>query len=252
MSDTITRKSINPEAVKIADDGHVEAVFATLGVIDKDGDVILPGAIDDGASIIVSAYGHKSWDGELPVGTGTIHEIGNEAVAKMDFLMDTAHGADTFRTVKALKDAGKGEWSFSLQNKTETIGEWEGTTANLISSTYVHEVSPVIAGAGVNTRTLSAKGYGVDMKFSEHIDAVKADVETLVERARDVVALRAAKDKTISPDTGAQLDALADELKVLAGTVVSEPDDTDESDAAANEQAANEFARYLTGATTTS
>lgn len=204
-------KSMTPARVQVknADEGFVEAVFATLNVIDKDGDVILPGAITEGTKVAVSAYGHSSWGGELPIGKGTIHEVGDELVAKLGFFMETSHGRDAFHTVKGLEEMG--EWSFSLQEITSTDGEWQGKQANIISRIgAIKEVSPVFVGAGVNTRTLATKG--ADLKFSEHCEAVLAAVKALRTRASEVVALRAEKGKSLGDDATKQLTALVGEL----------------------------------------
>jgi hypothetical protein len=61
-------------------DGIVEAVFATLNVVDLDGDIMVPGAIGN-QDVIVSAYNHATWKGALPVAKGRVREVGNEAVA---------------------------------------------------------------------------------------------------------------------------------------------------------------------------
>ncbi|RLA43841.1 MAG: hypothetical protein DRQ97_12245, partial [Gammaproteobacteria bacterium] len=64
---------------KMDDRGYVEVAFAQLNVIDHDGDVIVNGAIPS-KDVPMSAYGHTSWDGALPVGRGSISEEGNWAV----------------------------------------------------------------------------------------------------------------------------------------------------------------------------
>lgn len=154
----IRRKSITGITVKDAELGLVEAVFSTFDVVDKDGDVTRKGAFTNGASVVMSAYGHKSWDGELPIGVGTIEEVGNTAVFKGRFLVDTAHGLDAFRTVKALSDAGLQEWSYSLHDVEAERGTVDGKAVRILKKITVKEVSPVLAGAGVDTRTLSTKG----------------------------------------------------------------------------------------------
>jgi hypothetical protein len=214
------RKSIPAGRVTIknADEGIVEAVFATLGVIDKDGDVITKGAIPNGAKVTISAYGHKSWEGALPVGLGTISEVGDEAIVSARFFMDTDAGRDTFTTVKNLAAEGLGEWSFSLRNVEAERGELDGVKANIITAVEVHEVSPVLLGAGVDTRTLVTKGA----KFSEHADAVLTDVDALIARAEEVVTLRAAKGKTIGDESAALLTKVSDGLARLK-TLLEEP-----------------------------
>lgn len=138
-----------------ADKGEVSAVFATFNVIDKDGDVTIPGAFKEGAEVLISAYGHKSWEGALPVGKGVIHTNSREAIFKGKFFMDTQAGRDTFQVVKEL--GAKQEWSYGFDVVDSEMGEKDGQRARFLKTMDVHEVSPVMIGAGVNTRTLSVK-----------------------------------------------------------------------------------------------
>ena len=231
--------------VKDAATGEFEAVFATLGVIDKDGDVITKGAIEDGAKVVISAYGHSVWKGSAPVGTGTIHEVGNEAVCRGQYFMDTTKGRDDFNTVAGLAKSGQGEWSFGLLEVKSEPGEVGGVKANMIKAVHVPEVSPVFIGAGVATRTTMTKAHA-DMKFSEHADAVLTAADVLADRAQEVVTLRAAKGKTIgseSSDALTKVCAVLDRFKALIDT--PEPQPVPDEDDAANEAAANEFARSI-------
>jgi hypothetical protein len=143
--------------VKSATEGKVSAVFATFDVIDKDGDVTPASAIQDGAEFVVSAYGHKSWAGDLPVGQGTIRVTKSEAIADMQFFMDTTQGRDTFNAVAALAKSGLGEWSYGFDILDAAPGVFDGKDVQFLNAVKVHEVSPVLVGAGVNTRTLSVK-----------------------------------------------------------------------------------------------
>jgi prohead serine protease len=147
------------KGLKITDEsqGLVEAVIATLDVIDSDGDVTLKGAIDDGAPVRISAYNHQSWKGALPVGRGTVHEIGSEIVLKGEFFLTTSHGRDTFETVKGLGDLG--EWSYGFDTLDEERGEKDGKRVNFLKKLVVHEASPVLLGAGVDTRTVAVKEW---------------------------------------------------------------------------------------------
>lgn len=149
-------KSMTGITVKSAAKGEVSAVFSTFNVIDKDGDVTLPDAIADGTEIVISAYGHGSWSGLLPVGKGVIRKTDTEAIVDAKFFLDTTQGRDTFNTVKGLGPLQ--EWSYSLHNVVSEWGEWDGKEARILKSITVKEASPVLIGAGVNTRTLEAKG----------------------------------------------------------------------------------------------
>lgn len=153
------RKSINDVTVKSAAKGEVSAVFSTYNVVDKDGDVTVAGAIKDGTEVVISAYGHGSHGGVLPVGKGVIRSTDTEAILEGKFFLNTDLGRDTFEIVKQLGPAQ--EWSYSLQNVTAEPGEVDGKAVRVIKSVTVKEVSPVLIGAGVNTRTLEAKGLGV-------------------------------------------------------------------------------------------
>lgn len=219
-------KSMTPSRVAFKNDdaGEVEAVFATLNIIDLDGDVILPGAVKDGAPVIISSYGHGSWSGDLPVGKGTVHEVGDELVVKSRFFLDSAPGRDTFATVKGLAEMG--EWSWSLQNVVSERGDWDGRDANIISSVgLVKEVSPVFTGAGINTRTLATKGQ--DLKFSEHCEAVVAALQSLGVRAEEVVALRTAKGKSLGDDASQTLAAIGEEWERIKSLIEQPEPPTD-------------------------
>lgn len=143
--------------IKDADKGIVTAVFSTMNVRDHDGDFTREGAFTDGAKVAISAYGHKSWDGALPVGKGVVRVKGRKAVLEGQFFMDTTHGKDTFATVKALAEDGLGEWSYGFDINEYSYGEEKDRPVRYIDSVTVHEVSPVLLGAGIGTRTTSVK-----------------------------------------------------------------------------------------------
>jgi hypothetical protein len=201
------KKSLARFEVKDETKGEVEAVFATLNVKDHDGDVTVPGAFDNGAEVVISAYNHKSWEGALPVGKGVISEVGNEVVMKGQFFLNTTAGRDTFEVVKQL--GGRQEWSYGFNVDESEHGEFEGKSARILKKMTVHEVSPVLRGAGLGTRTTHAKSLK-----DEVADAVGA-VESAIESAERVVALRAEKGKDLSNVNVESLDGLRDAVKRL-------------------------------------
>jgi hypothetical protein len=302
-------KALSRVEIKDETKGTIQAVFASRLVdsidsatgddIDSDGDITLKGTFTEGAPVVISAYGHKSWEGELPVGKGTIREQDGEAVLDGQFLINTTHGRDAFETVKALSEDGLQEWSYSLEDVEAERATVDGKRVRVLKRIAVKEVSPVLRGAGIDTRTLAAKsrkqlhsqvarnladagrerwgadgvwvypadfdteaGYAVfniyaddeadrlvrveftatddsvelseeetdveqvtsyapkGARFSEHAESVLADVDALIERATDVVALRAEKGKSISEDSAGlltRLDASLQALKALIG-----------------------------------
>lgn len=206
-------KSLRDIAVKNADKGEVAAVFSTFNVVDKDGDVTLPGAFKNGQEVVISAYGHTSWGGALPVGKGVILATDTEAIMESKFFMDTTQGRDTFTVVKELAEAGLGEWSYGFETIESSFGKFADQDVQFLKSLDVFEVSPVLRGAGENTRTLSAKG----LKFNEEGDQVLALVNAYLERASEVMVLRSAKGRSLSAESLEQLNLLDDGLVKLRG-----------------------------------
>jgi HK97 family phage prohead protease len=133
--------------------GEFAAVFATLNVKDHDGDVTLPGAFTDGEQVRISAWGH-AWD-DLPVGRGEIHEVEEQAVVSGGFFLDTQAGKEHYQTVKALGDLQ--QWSYGFEVLDAEEGDWEGEKVRFLKKLKVFEVSPVMLGAGVGTRTTDIK-----------------------------------------------------------------------------------------------
>lgn len=316
-------KSLTNVQIKDAAKGEVTAVFSTLDVLDHDKDVVRKGSFEDGAAVVISAYGHQSWKGKLPVGKGWIREDGDEVILDAKFFLGTSHGHDTFETVKELAEDGLGEWSYSLESVEATKGDWDGERARIITKLSVREVSPVLRGSSIGTHTVDAKAaaqkmlnslvvnglhdagkqrfgsgttwvyphdFDVDAgyviysiysddeadryvqvdftitddevtletsevevervttfapkgaQFSEHAKSVLAGVDGLIERAGEVVALRATKGKPIaegSKDLLAQLDAQIESLKALIGDETSNPPPDTEHDVQA------EYLRFL-------
>lgn len=213
-------KTKTMRGLKVEDDakGEVSAVFATLNVVDHDGDVTLPGAFTDGEKVRISAYNHKSWDDALPVGRGVIHEDGDEAIFEGAFFMDTTAGADTFATVKAMSDLQ--EWSYGYDILKASFGKHgdDDQEVQFLEGLKVHEISPVILGAGLGTRTLAAKGK--DMKLIDHAGAVLTDLDELIARAANVMTLREGNGKSLGEESmdllskaEASLERLVDLLK---------------------------------------
>jgi hypothetical protein len=148
-------KALQRVEIKNAAKGEVSAVFATLNVVDGDDDVTPNGAFEDGAEVVISSYQHTSWGGALPVGKGTIRETKSEAILDGQFFMDTQVGRDTFTVVKQL--GARQQWSYGYDVLESDRGKFDGRDVRFLKKLKVHEVSPVLVGSGVNTRTLAVK-----------------------------------------------------------------------------------------------
>lgn len=142
-------------AVKDAEKGEVEAIFATFNVIDHDGDVTVPGAFAEGAEVRIGAYGHESWMGALPVGRGTIRVTETDARLVGRFFLETATGREHFETVRAMGELQ--EWSYGYDAIEWEMGQQDGQRVRYLKRLVVHEVSPVFVGAGIGTRSVLVK-----------------------------------------------------------------------------------------------
>lgn len=156
----MSTKSFTGLQVKDAEQGTFTAVFSTFNVVDKHGDVTLPGAFAEGAEVTISAYGHGSWEGRLPVGKGVVHSNDREAWVDGQFFLATTAGRETFLTVKEL--GARQEWSYSVEPEKLSYGEFDGRDVTFLEKLHgPTEVSPVLRGAGVNTRTTAVKSARV-------------------------------------------------------------------------------------------
>lgn len=238
----MTTKSLSNVRVKDEDRGEVTAVFATFNVIDKDGDVTLPGAFMDGAQVRISAFGHGSWAGLPPVGKGVVRQSDTEAILEGQFFLGTTSGRETFEVVKQLGSLQ--EWSYSVEPAKASFGEFDGQRVQFLEKLNgPTEVSPVLRGAG-DTRTLTVKGSEGSMRFADEATAVLAAVSGLSDRAADVLAKRLEKGKGLGVDSATLLKQVEGELAKLADLLQRNGGEADASSA----EFAREFLRFAANA----
>jgi phage head maturation protease len=154
-------KAFGALEVKDAEKGEVKAVIATLNKVDRDREVILTGAVPDGAKVKLSGYGHGAMFGEMPVGKGTLHVEGEKVMFDGKFFLSTPRGAEAFQTLKEL--GADQEWSFGFRvlDAENAAEEWVKQGAfRVLKKLEPFEVSPVLMGAGIGTRTVSMKCDG--------------------------------------------------------------------------------------------
>jgi HK97 family phage prohead protease len=213
------KKQIHLKDLTVDEAGRVKAVFATLGVIDHDRDIVMPGATENGTKVRISAYGHASWGGALPVGKGIISEVGNELVFDGQFFLDTSAGADTYKTMKALGELAEWSYGFDILEKDFASDPETGQEIRRIKKQKIYEVSPVLLGAGIATRTLDIKSLGAESQtYQEHAETLLAGVGEFVKRSQSIADLRAEKGKEPAAQKNRDgLKAIASELQKAAG-----------------------------------
>jgi len=237
------RKTFIPTEFKLDGDGEgtFTAVFATLNVVDHDGDITLPGAFGE-QRVKISQYNHGSWnDGAkaLPIGVGRIYESGNDAIVAGEFDMDDADAVKTYNKLKYLHDKGHTqEWSYALPDIDWEIREEDGRRIRVLKRITVPEVSPVMLGAGMNTRLLTIKS---GKSFADHIENVLADVLDLIVRAKEIQELRESKGKDLSDETTYRLCGLAAALKSSGENLA----DLLRRSQGEDEEATKEYLRFL-------
>lgn len=183
-------------------EGYIKAVFATLDVTDKHGDVLLPGSVGKQFTDFYPwNHGLKfgfmgpTQSGTEPIGQGKVYEEGNKAIFEGHLYMDIQKAADTYKLLKHRKR--KQQYSMHLRNIKYIRGNRDGKDVYLIKKFRVGEVSPVGVGAGIGTRTLSLKSLeesGVEVTseikelfdFRDKYKALSTENETMKEDLRVV------------------------------------------------------------------
>lgn len=140
--------------------GSFVATFASLNVVDHDGDVTVPGAFKDGQAVRIAQFGHN-WSAP-PIGAGVIHADQERAWVEGQFFLGMPEAQSTYESVKGL--GGLAEWSYGYDVLDAAPGEFQGEQVRYLRGLEVHEVSPVMLGAGIGTRTETIKGssWGAD------------------------------------------------------------------------------------------
>lgn len=219
-------------SLKADENGSVSAVIAQFGVIDHDGDIVETTAFKNGQEVAI-AWSHD-WS-EL-VGKGMITVTATEAIFNGSFFMDTQAGVEAYKTVKAMGDLQEWSWGFHTVKST-----WEQRDEQMIRHLVeceVYEVSPVLKGAGIGTRTLAIKGKTT---LEEHINHVLESVDSLGERVRSVKGMRQEEGRKISQERRDEVQALAVKLHQAADQLTLSITDTPEVNPAENQKLFNQF-----------
>jgi len=144
---------------QLNEQGEGIAVIATLGVIDRDGDLTEPGAF--GEQTVPVVYAHD-WGGRPPIGKAVVREERHEAVAAFRLNLKTSGGREVYEALRFDLEhpPAKQQWSYGFsiaKDGGSAAGTFEGQPVRFLKKLQVHEVSPVLLGAGVNTRTVMVK-----------------------------------------------------------------------------------------------
>lgn len=150
----------------VSDTGTVSAVIATIGVIDRDGDVMLDGCLPAPVKVTISPYNHALWNvgapGIVPLGYGEFKQDGDHLVFDGQFNMDIQAAREAHADIKMAMDYGVNtEWSFSLHDKVVEQVKVNGVFATGIKSFAATEVCRVARGASIGSGTRAVKSAEV-------------------------------------------------------------------------------------------
>lgn len=172
MTTKMEHKNILAELLASNEDtGGFEAVIATTGVVDSDGDVIAGGAMEGNTVPILPAHDSSS----VPLGKARVEEREDQVVAVGKFNMDIQAAREWFSAIKAdLEDPpAKFEYSWGFIPTKFRFEERDDMQVRVIEELDLLEVSPVLRGASVGTGTLSAK----ERRENEAEEAEEAEAE---------------------------------------------------------------------------
>jgi hypothetical protein len=213
----VNHKTFVPHELKLDEAGSIELAFAQMNVVDSDGDVTLPGAFP-AKDVPMSAYGHTSWDGALPIGKGSISEQGDWAVFKGAFFMDTTAGRDTYA---AIKDSGRSPSipTATCRPSTHTASRTARASASSSTSTCSRCLpsSRVPASAPTPSRSRAARRKP-DAPYAEHAKWVHEAVKAFMDRTEERAEWRAKEGRTLSAANRTALATILESLRSLGGT----------------------------------
>lgn len=220
---TTETKSLTIKAMD--DKGYGLAQIATLSAVDHDGDTYEKGAFswkEGGHQWVSILPAHNRT--AMPFGKARVFEEGDAALADLHINLDTEAGRDWHATLKfdLEKGAPVQEWSYGFGVVDAAAEERSGEHVRVLKRLDVHEISPVLRGAGIGTGTLSLKSRGA---FGLQIDAAIAELGDIVARASGVKTLREAEGRPMSKARLDQLAALKTRLEELLAVETADPAD---------------------------
>ena len=161
--------------------GHGLARIATLSAINSDGDTYQAGAFGEQFAQILPAH---NWQA-LPLGKARIFERGDEALAELHLNLETQAGKDWHAALKFDLAAGQPpvqEWSYGFEVLDADVEQRNGKPVRVLKKLAVHEVSPVVRGAGEGTATLAMKNAALK---EGHFERLASDLAELAAAVKD-------------------------------------------------------------------
>lgn len=212
----------------IDEEGSFEAVIATLNVIDKDGDVTRPGAFGKQDVSVLPTHDRFS----VPLGKAKLFERDDKAIAQGRLNLATEAGKEWHEHLKFDLSEKVGpplqEWSYGFDVIKSSEGEFEGRKVRFLEELRVHEVSPVLVGAGEGTGTLAIKAKEIGSDWEKALaafDGLYAKATLLVETLEDQKDGPTEEQDLSIKAVLADLEKAAEVLEDIAGKSSGEDED---------------------------
>ena len=203
-------KTVEATIKQASDEGAFEAAIATLNVIDKDKDIVLPGAFGDAPAFVIPAHDQ----GHVPLGKAHVEERGDLAVATGLFNLKIEAARDWNEALKfdLAHPPSVQEWSWGFVPTKVSFEERDGEQVRLLEKIDLREFSPVLRGASIGTGTLSAKDESTEdpLKLIDQIKLTMADVEILVAQIREVAEGRKERGRKLGKEVSVEALAMAE------------------------------------------
>lgn len=178
----LTKRGLTLKALD--DGGHGVARIARLSEVDHDGDTYQAGAFagETGEQWCQILAGHN-WN-HIPLGKARVYEEGDEALAELHFNLAIQAGKDWHASLKfdMMGCDGTGskhpvqEWSYGFRILDALHEDRDGKRVRVLKRLKVFEVSPVVQGAGVGTRTLTMKNAELKQERFERLTGDLAEI----------------------------------------------------------------------------
>jgi hypothetical protein len=151
-------KNVVGEIKQLDETGSGTLVFSTMNTMDRDGDVTLLGAFGEQVVPMVPAH---DWE-QPPIGKASIYEVGNEARADFALNRETKAGENWYEALKfdIEHPPARQQYSYAFDPVMFDFGERNGKRIRFLRKVTVPEISPVLLGAGIDTRTIELRGAG--------------------------------------------------------------------------------------------
>lgn len=224
------------------------ARIAQLSAVDSDGDTYAKGAFSwkpkgEQWAPMLPAHDRRA----MPLGKVRVYEDGDFAFAELALNLQTQAGRDWHETLKFDLATGNPvqQWSYGYEIVDGDYQVRGDARVQVIKRVDVHEVSPVVRGAGVGTATLSIKS--AELKAAHFAPLIGALGELAAALPVDPAALSATGAKQLAEIHAAMGAVLAAKNAVMCPTChqPTDPKDMDGDQCKGCAALGNEQGKFL-------